>query len=149
MNNKSHTTTAQVLQRVLTSQIIDDNEVYTNLKAASCLYLNATIFQTPLKILLDTGSPYSILSQKFFEKLQASHDIKLSKKTIKLTAADGSHLQIRGKVKLQFQSENLTFEQSFIIATIQGIVGILGMDFLITNDGDVKVKKQILQPSRD
>ena len=42
MNNMSHTTTAQVLQPVLTSQIIDDNEVYTNLKAASCLYLNAT-----------------------------------------------------------------------------------------------------------
>ena len=34
MNNKSHTTTAQVLQPVLTSQIKDDNEVYTNLKAA-------------------------------------------------------------------------------------------------------------------
>ena len=56
-------------------------------------------------------------------------------------------MQIRGKVKLQFQSENLTFEQEFIIANIQGIVGILGIDFLITNDGDVKVKKQILKTS--
>ena len=141
----SHTTTAQVLQPVLTSQIHDNNEINTNLKAASCLYLNATIFQTPLKLLLDTGSPDSILSQKYFEKLQATHDIQVSREDIKLTAADGSHLEISGKVMLQFKSENLTFKQEFIIANIKGIVGILGIDFLVANDGSLKIKKQILK----
>ena len=88
---------------VITSQIYDDNnEIKADIAAASCLYIDTEILQTHVKLLVDTGSPYSILSQKHFEKLQHDHDIKLSSQSIKLTAADGSQLEISGKATLEF-----------------------------------------------
>ena len=64
---------------------------------------------------------------------------------MKLTAADGSKLDISGKAQLEFQAEGVTFKQQFIIAKITGIAGILGMDFLIAYRGDIKIKKQVLK----
>ena len=68
--------------------------------------------------------------------------LKNTAHTVKEITIHSMNAEINGKVKLQLQSENLTIEQEFTIANIQGIVGILGMDFLIANDGDVNVKKQ-------
>ncbi|MEW8092744.1 MAG: reverse transcriptase domain-containing protein [Candidatus Thiodiazotropha endolucinida] len=147
--SESKTQNRQVLQPIITSQIHEDGcEVTSKLATASCLYLNTDIFQSELKLLLDTGSPYSILSLKCFEKLQAKHDIQLTSNVVQLTAADGSHLEISGKAQLEFKAEGLTFQQDFIIAKIQGIVGILGMDFLVSHDGDIRIKKQILKTSK-
>ena len=134
---------------VITSQIYDDNnEIKADIAAASCLYIDTEILQTHVKLLVDTGSPYSILSQKHFEKLQHDHDIKLSSQSIKLTAADGSQLEISGKATLEFYAKGICYEQDFIIAKIQGIVGILGMDFLTKYDGSIKVNKQTLKTSK-
>ena len=48
---------------VITSQIYDDNnEMKADIAAASCLYIDTEIFQTLVKLLVDTGLPYSILS---------------------------------------------------------------------------------------
>ena len=147
-NEMSSSVSPQVLPHVLTGQINDEYETNINFNAASCMYLSATVFHAPLKLLMDTGSPYSILSLKYFEKLQSSNDMKLIRDDIKLTAADGSPLEIAGKTKVQFQSENVIFEQELIVANIKGIIGILGMDFLTANDGTIKIKKQILKTSR-
>ena len=110
--------------------------------------VDSEMFDTNVKLLVDTGSPYSILSQKHFEKLQQEHDIKLYSHTIKLTAADGSKLDISGIVTINFRTMGITYEQDFIVARIQGIVGILGMDFLTKYDGSIKVRKQTLKTSK-
>ena len=63
----------QVLQPIITSQIHEDGcEVTSKMATASCLYLNTDIFQSELKLLLDTGSPYSILSLKCFKNYKLS-----------------------------------------------------------------------------
>ena len=147
-NEMSSSVSPQVLPHVLTGQINDEYETNINFNAASCMYLSATVLHAPLKLLMDTGSPYSILSLKYFEKQQSNNDMKLIRDDIKLTAADGSPLEIAGKTKVQFQSENVIFEQEFIVANIKGIIGILGMDFLTANDGTIKIKKHILKTSR-
>ncbi|MCG7874778.1 MAG: retropepsin-like aspartic protease, partial [Candidatus Thiodiazotropha endolucinida] len=139
----------QPLKPVIRNQIYDSNcEMKTDLTAASCLYLTTEMYQSKSKLLLDTGSPYSILSIQYFEKLQAKHKIKLSHDVVKLTAADGSYLEVRGKALIDFSSEGQTYQQAFIIAKIQGIIGILGMDFLTKYDGSLKIKQQILKTSR-
>ena len=144
--SKSSISEEEILQPIITNQIYPDiAETQVNVTPASCLYLNTTIFTSQLKLLLDTGSPYSILSHTCFKNLENQHNIKLTKEVMKLTAADGSHLDISGKVQLEFQAEGITFKQEFIIAKIKGIAGILGMDFLNAYGGDIKIKKQILK----
>ena len=134
---------------LITSQIYDGhNEIKLDIAAASCLYIVTEILQTHVKLLVDTGLPYYILSQKYFEKLQHDHDIKLSSQSIKLTAAKGSQLEISGKATLEFYAKDICYEQDFINTKIQGIVGILGMDFLTKYDGSIKVNKQTLKSSK-
>ena len=134
---------------VSTGQINDDtNKIKTGIAEASCLYVDTEMFETNVMLLVDTGSPYSILSQKQFEKLQNKHAIKLSDQPVKLTAADGSQLGISGKAKIKFRTENICYEQDFIVARIQGIIGILGMDFLTKYDGSIKVNDRTLKTSK-
>ena len=144
--SKTDISEEEILQPILTNQIYTDiSETQTNVTRASCLYLNAAIFTSQLKLLLDTGSPYSILSLKCFQNLEGKNKVELTKEAVKLTAADGSHLDISGKAQLEFQAEGVTFKQEFIIAKIKGIAGILGMDFLTAYGGDIKIKKQVLK----
>ena len=126
----------------------DSNTTKTGIAEASCLYIDTEMFETNVMLLVDTGSPYSILSQKQFEKLQNKHAIKLSNQPVKLTAADGSQLEISGKAKIKFHTENICYEQDFIVARIQGIIGILGMDFLTKYDGSIKVNDRTLKTSK-
>ena len=128
--------------------LLNPVEMKADIAATSCLYIVSEMFDTNVKLLVDTGSPYSILSQKHFEKLQQEHDIKLYSHPIKLTAAGGSKLDISGKVTINFRTMGITYEQDFIVARIQGIVGILGMDFLTKYDGSIKVRKQTLKTSK-
>ena len=134
---------------VSTGQTNDDtNTTKIGIAEASCLYVDTEMFETNVMLLVDTGSPYSILSQKQFEKLQNKHAIKLSNQPVKLTAADGSQLEISGKAKIKFRSENICYEQDFVVARIQGIIGILGMDFLTKYDGSIKVNDRLLKTSK-
>ena len=134
---------------VSTGQINDNtNKIKTGIAEVSCLYVDTEMFETKIMPLVDTGSPYSILSQKQFEKLQNKHTIKLSYQPVKLTAADGSQLEISGKAKIKFRTENICYEQDFIVAKIQGIIGILGMDFLTKYHDSKKVNDRTLKTSK-
>ncbi|MBV2113416.1 MAG: hypothetical protein KUF82_20885, partial [Candidatus Thiodiazotropha sp. (ex Ctena orbiculata)] len=124
-----------------------ETEVKVNLGTNSCLYLQTEMFDMQSKFLLDTGSPYSILSLKGFEKLNTKHQFTLSTDNTKLTAADGSPIETKGKTLIEFQCEGRKFQQEFLVAKLQGIVGILGMDFLVKYDGTIKIKQHILKTS--
>ena len=143
------TSNEQLLNPIITNSIYDkENDIKAEIANASCLYLQAEIFKSDYKLLIDTGSPYSILSFKCFEKLQKTHEATLIKDPINLTAADGSKLEIQGKTMIEFRCQGQTYQQHFIVARIQGIVGILGMDFLTTYDGNIKIKQHLLKTSK-
>ena len=76
-------------------------------------------------------------------KVQKTHEALLIKGAINLTAADGSNLEIQGKTIIEFQCQCQTYQQHFIVVRILGIVGILGIDFLTTYDGSIKIKNNI------
>ena len=132
-----------------TTNNINENktEIKDNLSTNSCLYLRTEMFDIQSKFLLDTGSPYSILSLKGFEKLSTKHQFTLSTDSTKLTAADGSPIETKGKTLIEFYCEGLKFQQEFLVAKLQGIVGILGMDFLVRYDTTIKIKNHILKTS--
>lgn len=58
---------------------------------------------------------------------------------LSLTAADGGRLNILGKIDLHFSLENYSFCHEFIIADIDDLDGILGMDFLEQHDVKIHI----------
>lgn len=66
---------------------------------------------------------------------------KLQRVKTTLSAADGSNIEILGKITLKFIMSSKVFEHEFIVAGIHEISGILGMDFLEINDAQVLIAK--------
>ena len=44
----------------------------------TCLYTKANLYQQKIKFLVDTGSPYSILSQEVFKKISGDQTLLLT-----------------------------------------------------------------------
>ena len=81
----------------MTDNISEEINVNTSLN--SCLYLHADLLSTNSKLLLDTGSPYSILSTKMYLKLQSVVCLNRTNNDVKLKAADGSYINLVKKFR--------------------------------------------------
>ncbi|MCG8111917.1 MAG: retropepsin-like domain-containing protein [Candidatus Thiodiazotropha endolucinida] len=126
----------------------DSEEIRVNTSVSTCLYLQANAFNQNSKFLLDTGSPYSILSKQIFDRLQGEEQIPLNSDSPKLRAADGSLIKTSGKLVVPLQINDKLFSQEFIVAKIHGIDGIVGMDFLCHYDGKISIRKQHLKTNK-
>ena len=103
-------------------------EVCINTAISSCLYLNARKMNIECMLLLEKGSPYSIISTRLYIKLNS----ELTQKTnhIKLKFDDGNNIETNDKLEIFFETSRHTFDQNSIVTSIQSIDGIIGIDFL-------------------
>lgn len=85
----------------------------------------------------------SILSKDVY--LQLANRPSVGTTDVILTAADGSKLNILGKINLQFSLGGMSFCHEFIVAEIDDLKGILGMDFIEQNDVSIQVSKGLLK----
>ena len=79
-----------------------------------------------------------------FDKFQTEENLQMQSDNTRLRAADGNAIQTSGKLSVPLQIDQKVFQQAFIIANIQGIDGIIGMDFLHQYDAVLNIKKQTL-----
>ena len=98
-----------------------------------------TIGDSPCKLLVDTGAALSILSSTFFDQLE-------NKPTVlpfdyPLTAANGGDLEIVGMADLIFRLGDRIYDHRFIIAKLDEVQGILGMEFLEQYDVVIRVSQ--------
>ena len=119
-------------------------EINVNTSVTSCLYLTSSVYNYTSKFLIDTDSPYSILSKNILYKFQTEENLQMQSDNTRLRAADGNVIQTSGKLSVPLQIDQKVFQQVFIIANIQGIDGIIGMDFLHQYDAVLNIKKQTL-----
>jgi hypothetical protein len=79
------------------------------------------------RLLVDTGSPVSILSEPFFfSKVPIRNELPTKTKTTVHTA-DGTELKIKGKIKAKMKLGKFSLEQELIVAKIDDLAGILGI----------------------
>ena len=123
-------------------------EIELNTTFTSCLYLQADVCNQTCKFPIDTGSPYSIRSNQMYDKIQTKENLSRKVDHTRLRAADGSVIETSGKLLISLQIDRKAYSQEFIIAKIQGIDDIIGMDFLYQFDDNIHIKKQILFTSR-
>lgn len=113
-----------------------------NILGKSCLFANCSIENVVHNVLVDTGSVASILSKNVFMTLK--NRPTLVETDSSLTAADGGSLNILGTVDLQFRLGNGSFCHEFIVAEVDDLKGILGMDFLEQHNVTIQVAQGLL-----
>ena len=85
-----------------------------------------------VNLLIDTGSPASLLSVEIFEMLGFDKSILQIESSLLAEAGD-SELEVYGKAKIKFDLNSTQLEHEFVIAKLD-MQGILGMNFLEEND---------------
>ena len=112
-----------------------------------CLFADVQIQDGKVNLLVDTGSSVSLLSYETFCKLGLSEG-SLTKFENELFAADGKSLDIKGCATLEFVCCSFRFEQNFVVASLDYLSGILGMDFLQKYKADLQISRQTLKTSQ-
>ena len=91
----------------------------------SCL---TNIQNLTVRSLVDTGSELSLLNQRVLDGLK--NKPILQKGGVSLHSANGSNMDVTGKVLLNFKLHGLKFEHEFIVVKDLSRNAILGRDFL-------------------
>ncbi|CAC5367719.1 unnamed protein product [Mytilus coruscus] len=118
--------------------------VHLNQFSGSCLYVKAEINSTQCKLLVDTGSPVCVISSKLFNTMDVDKT-ELQKTDTALYTADGTKLVVKGQVNVQVKLGTEIFKQNVIVANIEELAGILGMDYLETQDVEIQIGKRVLK----
>ena len=80
--------------------------------------------------MVDTGSSTTLLSTSTVYQLFGNlKEVQSTDTSCNLTSVDGTPLDIKGKLNLQFNLGDLMFQHEFLVADID-LTGILGLDFL-------------------
>ena len=80
-------------------------------------------------MLVDTGSPISILSEVIAKKI-GFKESKMRESDIKISGVDSSPIEVFGSVDCEIGLDSQKFAIEMTIAGIKSFSGILGMDFM-------------------
>ena len=95
--------------------------------------------------MVDTGSSTTLLSTSTVYQLFGNlKEVQSTDTSCNLTSVDGTPLDIKGKLNLQFNLGDLMFQHEFLVADID-LTGILGLDFLEQYDIVIKISSGTLQ----
>ena len=108
-----------------------------------------TVPPNTYKELNDLIQTLNICMEKWNKTLAAKNtvnteEVQPTETSFNLTSVDGTALDIKGKLDLQFGLGELMFQHEFLIADID-LPGILGLDFLEQYDITIKVSDPSLQ----
>ena len=93
--------------------------------------------------LVDTGAAISCIDKSKFDKL-GFKESDLEDISTTLTAASGNDLKVYGKINLNFLIDNISMSQDFIVADLDEIEGILGIDMLEISQAQIDIAKSSL-----
>ncbi|KAK3090931.1 hypothetical protein FSP39_015821 [Pinctada imbricata] len=97
----------------------------------ACLYAHVEINGVRCQALIDTGSSVTLISKTLFHKIPS--EITLQKASTILKTADGKHLEVVGRFMAELKIGNELITQDVIIANLEDIDLLLGMDFFESN----------------
>ena len=122
----------QNLQNETSSQSLAINKV-----SNACWYFHAQVENLEMPLLFDTGSPVSILSKETYERMCSDKPLLTTIETNLLTA-NGTQLEILGQGTFKLKTEVKTYEWKFLVANLEGNMGIIGQDFIDSQGRSLK-----------
>lgn len=93
------------------------------------MFATVTVEERNCRFLVDTGSSVSILAKNIFDSLGGDTS-QLKEVAQTLTTADGRTMKVLGSTEFAITIGSYETQLSLMIADINGLDGILGMDFL-------------------
>ena len=107
---------------------------------SSGYFITVEINSLKLDMLVDTGSPVTIISLEIAEML-GIRSSELSRVATTLLTADGNKMDIKGKVKCKMKIDKIFVEQDVIVAQLSKLKGIIGMDFFQQHKCNLKLSE--------
>jgi predicted aspartyl protease len=93
------------------------------------MFVDVHMYDTNVKLLVDTGATVTMLSKASFEKMRSNNDIQVQRTEMEVYMADGKQLTLEGKVDVEMQLGNHIFKVAALVADIH-VDGILGLDVI-------------------
>ena len=94
-------------------------------------------------MLVDTGSPISILSEEIANKLNFETS-EMRESDIKISGVDSSPIEVFGSVDCEIGLNSQKFAMKMTVAGIKSFSGILGMDFLEKYDVRLNIRRRTM-----
>ena len=112
-------------------------------KSRNCLYANVSVGDKRIQMLVDTGSPISILSEEIANKL-GFMESQMRESDIKISGVDSSPIEVFGSVDCEIGLDSQKFAMEMTVADIKGFSGILGMDFMEMYDVRLNIRRRTM-----
>jgi predicted aspartyl protease len=106
------------------------------------MFVDVHMYDTNVKLLVDTGATVTMLSKASFEKMKSNNDIQVQRTEMEVYddiqvqrtemevyVADSKQLTLEGKVDVEMQLGTRIFKVAALVADIQ-VDGILGLDVI-------------------
>jgi hypothetical protein len=112
--------------------------------ANACWHVQAQVLGCPVKMLVDTGSTYTLLSREVYEGLPAEKRPALCSSRRCLRSANGGLVRVQGEVVLPLCIQTQSFFHHIIVADIGGLSAILGTDFMLMHNVVIDVGRGVM-----
>ena len=109
-----------------------------------CLYIDVMIGGKTSKFLIDTGSSVTIVSKSLYERVNTG-GILNKDVNITLFSASNNEISILGTQEFSLSIGEHSYVHETVIADLECISGIIGIDFLVKYDGAIHFKARSLQ----
>ena len=97
---------------------------------SDCLYVKGNLGGVHIDWLIDTGAAPNVLNYSFYDKLNPNQRPILNPVTTRIQAAEGTSLNVHGEADFDIVLDGLMISAvRFIVADLDNIHGILGMNF--------------------
>ena len=126
---------------------VNDGTAPHNKNPSSPLFVNVLVNNTPVNVMIDTGSAFSIVHSKVLDKLVNQPHVEHHQN--KHRTANNGELLTNGKVQLTIQ---LNYLPTYIVAEVSNQLCtnlVLGNDWIFNNDIDIITTKRCIRKIHD
>lgn len=142
---ESLTATSDLDEQVSSGDQSEGHKVSLNAIVRGCLFVDAAVCGKGSRFLVDSGSAVTIISQEIYNSLPEGSRPELSSSGIVLYSASGDRLAVAGKANFRIKVGKLVYGQEAIVARLDQLSGILGVDFLCKHGGEIHFRDKTLK----
>jgi len=110
----------------------------------SAFYIKGLVNQYTVNFMLDTGAAVSLISSKLWHSLKDNVTVLVTGESPALVGVGGHPVVVQGTARLNVTFGRKDYTMDTIVADLQGMEAIVGLDFLTKNEASIDTSHKIL-----